>query len=65
MSIKRLLLLAVLVAIGACAMGPTGICTMDPNVDGTGGMTCTADLGTPLGGPSLPGDHPQTASVQR
>jgi hypothetical protein len=65
MSITRLLLLALLVALGACATGPIGICTLDPNANGTGEMTCTSDAGTRLGSSSLPRDNPRAAGVQR
>jgi hypothetical protein len=50
MSIKRLLLTAGLLAIGACGTGPNGICTVD---QGTEGPVCTYEPGTPGGG-SLP-----------
>jgi hypothetical protein len=60
-----LLLLAELVAMGACATGPIGICTLDPTENGTGEVACTSDAGTALGSPSLPGRNPQTAGVQR
>ena len=64
MSIKRLLPLAVLFAVGACSVGPTAICTDDQYAD-EAGASCTVGSGTPLGSSSLPANNPPTASVQR
>jgi predicted small lipoprotein YifL len=65
MSIKRLLVLAGLLAIGACHPGPTGpngLCPFEPNFDGdTQETVCTSDPGTPVS----PGDNLSATSAQR
>jgi len=45
MSIRRWLILAGLLGVGACGTGPVGVCTVD---DQTGGQVCTFDASTPL-----------------
>ena len=59
MSIKRLLLLAGLLAVGACGTGPNAICAVDPNTEWT---TCSSDIGTPLTVLPVPYDEPSTDS---
>jgi hypothetical protein len=60
MSITRLLLLAGLLAIGACHPGPTALCDRDLDGD-TQESSCTSDLGTP----GSPDANLSAARVQR
>ena len=65
MSINRLLALAGLLAIGACANpGPTAICVTDPNLDQEEQL-CTPDRETPAVGVFQSSDNLPTESVQR
>ena len=61
MTINRLLLLAGLLAIGACGTGPNGICVVD---QGTEGTVCSIDGGTPGGSASIPVDIVAPDSIQ-
>jgi hypothetical protein len=57
MSIKRLLPLAILVAIGACSAGPNAICTVDTNSES---YVCAPALSTPVVEIALPGEDRST-----
>lgn len=62
MLITRLLVLAALFAIGACATGPLAICTVDQTIEGT---ACASDVGTPVITPPLLVEDLSNAGVQR
>lgn len=64
MSINRLLVLAGLLAIGACGNpGPTAICVVDPALD-TEETLCTPDHSASGSTVSLPEDNLSDASVE-
>jgi hypothetical protein len=67
MSLNRLLLVAGLLAIGACGPNPNALCVVDDqNVDlDTEERLCTPFLGTPSGVAAQPIDDEWSASVQR
>jgi hypothetical protein len=68
MSINRWLVLAGLLAIGACGPNPSALCVVDDqnvNLD-TEEQLCTPSLGTPVTSAALPSDDEDPdASVQR
>jgi hypothetical protein len=67
MSLNRWLLVAGLLAIGACGPDPSALCVVDEqNVDlDTEERLCTPTLGTPATGAAQPIDDEWSASVQR
>ena len=66
MSINRLLVLAALLAIGACGPNPNAFCAVESDVDrDTEETLCTVALGTPVVEIALPDDGEASASVQR